>query len=163
MFIKEAVKSKTITLRHISGKQNPADILTMFYTRATLDAYLDTFGLNAYNHYLNKDKDQLKPEKLQRVNDIKDLSRVVGAVLFLTCFGQADGEDPDNAWIAIAYTGGNFNFWEMATTFLMIMLSLWALRALLVQVLVDFRNMMAQEVHSLSLIHISEPTRLALI
>eukprot|EP00969_Alexandrium_andersonii_P170306 7529942-Alexandrium_andersonii.AAC.1 len=66
MFIKEAVKSKTITLRHISGKQNPADILTKFYTRATLDAYLDTFGLNAHSHYLGQDRDQLKPEKLQR-------------------------------------------------------------------------------------------------
>eukprot|EP00969_Alexandrium_andersonii_P233282 10299593-Alexandrium_andersonii.AAC.1 len=75
MFIKEAVKSRTITLRHISGKQNPADILTKFYTRATLGAYLDTSGLNAHAYYLGQDKAQLKPEKLRRVNDSKDLSR----------------------------------------------------------------------------------------
>eukprot|EP00969_Alexandrium_andersonii_P268407 11861348-Alexandrium_andersonii.AAC.1 len=51
------------------------------------------------------EKLKLKPEKPQRINNIKDLSRVVDAVLLLTCFGQAYGEDTDNAQMAIANLG----------------------------------------------------------
>eukprot|EP00969_Alexandrium_andersonii_P014163 617441-Alexandrium_andersonii.AAC.1 len=54
-----------------------------------------TDELSARGHHSYQDKTQLKPEKFPRINDIEDLSRLVGAVFFLTCLGQADGGDPD--------------------------------------------------------------------
>eukprot|EP00969_Alexandrium_andersonii_P307072 13574519-Alexandrium_andersonii.AAC.1 len=64
---------------------------------------------------------------------------MIGAVLFLTCFEQAHGDDFDNARVAIAYSG-NFNLREAATTFLMVVLGLWVLRAMIVQILADLRG-----------------------
>eukprot|EP00969_Alexandrium_andersonii_P278592 12314274-Alexandrium_andersonii.AAC.1 len=94
----------------------------------------------------------MKPEKLQRAGDVKDWGRVVGFVLFLTFFGQAYSQDPDNAQDVIADVG-NFCFRMAATIFVMIVLSLWVLRACIVEFWVGFWNVLVEEV---------QPTTIAL-
>eukprot|EP00969_Alexandrium_andersonii_P112620 4976818-Alexandrium_andersonii.AAC.1 len=60
------------------GKQDPVDNRTKCSTWATMDAYQDTYGLDAHGHYSYQDKAKPKPEKLQRLYDIKNTIRVIG-------------------------------------------------------------------------------------